>query len=96
MTVQAAKLRRCEERTTQCRQNRLFECKKKRLELEGIERTIDVIPDAEGCRNIWGGIYEKDVKHKSEAEWLQDLKNELGDLEKEGEAKISGPMIKNS
>ena len=47
--------------------------KKKRLELEEIERTIDVIPDAEGCRNIWGGIYEKDVKHKSEAEWLQDL-----------------------
>ena len=70
--------------------------KKKRLELEGIERTIDVIPKVEGCRNIWDGIYERDVKHNVEAEWLQHLKNELGDLEKEGEAKSSGPMIKNS
>ena len=55
-----------------------------------------MIPKVEGCRNIWDGIYERDVKHNVEAEWLQHLKNELGDLEKEGEAKSSGPMIKNS
>lgn len=55
-----------------------------------------MILDAEGCRNFWGGIYEKDVKHNVyvEAEWLQDLKNELGDLGKESEVKISAPMIK--
>ena len=53
-----------------------------------------MIPDAEGCRNFWGEIYEKDVKLNAEAEWSQDLKNELGDLEKEGEVKISAPMIK--
>lgn len=34
------------------------------------------------------------MKHNAEAELLQDLKNELDDLEKKGEAKISAPMIK--
>ena len=34
------------------------------------------------------------MTHNAEAEWLHDLKNELDDLEKKGEAKISAPMIK--
>ena len=70
--------------TVSIRQNRLFECNQKRLfeELEEIERNSDAIPDAEECRNFWGGIWEKDVK------------NELGDPKKPGEVKISAPMIK--
>ena len=34
------------------------------------------------------------MKHNAEAEWLQYLKNKLGDLEKVREVKISSPMIK--
>ena len=58
--------------TVSIRQNRLFECNQKRLfeELEGIERTSDVIPDTEECRNFWGGIWEKDVKHNTRMSWV--------------------------
>ena len=34
------------------------------------------------------------MKHNAEAEWLQDLKNELDALGKQGEVKISALMIK--
>ena len=63
VTTQAAKLRRHKERTTQYRQNGLFECNQKRLfeKLEGIKRTSIVIPDGEERRNFCGGIWEKDV-----------------------------------
>ena len=52
------------------------------------------MPVEEKCQNIWGGIWEEKVKHNAEAECLQDLKNELDALGRQGEVKISAPMIK--
>ena len=34
------------------------------------------------------------MKHNAKAEWLQDLKSELDALGRQGEVKISAPMIK--
>ena len=51
-------------------------------------------PGEEECQNFWGGIWEKKVKHNAEAEWVQDLKSELDAMGKQGEVKISAPMIK--
>ena len=48
----------------------------------------------EKCQNIWGGIWEEKVKHNAEAECLQDFKNELDALGRQGEVKVSAPMIK--
>ena len=98
MTIQAAKLRCCGENYTVVRQNGLFDCNKKRLfeELEGNEKSSDVTPVEEKCRNIWGGIWEEKVKHSAEAECLQDLKNVLDALGRQVEVKISAPMIKNN
>ena len=89
-------VRCCEENYTVLRQNGLFECNQKRLfeELEGNEKSSDVTPVEETCQNIWGGIWEEKVKHNAEAECLQDLKNELDALGRQGEVKISAPMIK--
>ena len=89
-------MRCCEENYTVLRQNGLFECNKKRLfeELEGNEKSSDVTPVEEKCQNIWGGIWEEKVKHNAEGECLQDLKNELDALGRQGEVKISAPMIK--
>ena len=72
----------------ECNQKRLFE------ELEGNEKSSDVMPVEEECQNIWGGIWEEKVKPNAEAECLQDLKNELDALRRQGEVKISAPMIK--
>ena len=52
------------------------------------------MPVEEKCQNIWGGIWEEKVKHNAEAECLQDLKNELDALGRQGEVKVSAPMIK--
>lgn len=45
------------------------------------------ISRVEFTKKMWSTI-------NAEAEWLQDLKNELGDLEKVREVKISAPMTK--
>ena len=96
VTIQAAKLRCYEENYTVLRQNGLFECSQKRLfeGLEGNEKSSDVTSVEEKCQNIWGGIWEEKVKHNAEAECLQDFKNELDALGRQGEVKVSAPMIK--
>ena len=67
VTIQAAKLRCCEENYTVLRQNGLFECNQKRLfeELEGNKESSDAMPVEEKCQNIWGGIWEEKVKHNA-------------------------------
>ena len=76
----------------------MFECNQKRLfeELEGNKKSSDVMPVEEECQNFWGGIWEEKVKHNAEAEWLQDLKNELDALGRQVEVTMSAPMIKNN
>ena len=95
MSIQAAKLRCCGENYTVLRQNGLFECNQKRLfeELEGNEKYSDVICQLKKSAKISGVEFGK-KKHNAEAECLQDLKNELDALGRQGEVKVSAPMIK--
>lgn len=67
LSVQAAKLRRYEERTKQYHQNRLFESNQKSLyeEIDGIDRGDDVTPNPEESRHFWNDIWGKSVFHNS-------------------------------
>ena len=46
--------------------------------LEGIERGGDEIPEAEASRNVWKGIWEKDIKHNEGADWIKIVESEAG------------------
>ena len=64
--AKSAKLKRNSDRIDQYRQNRLFENNQKLLfeQLEGIERSNKVIPDAEESREFWKGIWEIRISTK--------------------------------
>ena len=76
-----SKLERCNSRTEEYRQNRLFESNQKRLfnELEGTRRE-SVIPDAEKSRRFCSDIWDQAVTHKENTDWLREVENELGEL----------------
>ena len=73
-----AKLERYDNRTSQYRQNRLFESNQKKLfdELDGMGREI-IVPDAEESTQFWSNIWDNPVKHKENPEWLKIVEEEL-------------------
>ena len=60
VTAVGKKIKRYESRREQYRQNRLFQSNQKRLfdMIDGIERGINILPDAEECRQFWSGIWD--------------------------------------
>ena len=76
-----AKLERYDNRTKQCRQNRLFESNQKKLfhKLDIVERET-VVPDAEESTCLWSNIWDKPVKHKENQEWLRNVEEEFTGL----------------
>ena len=78
--AKSAKVRRYEQRIEQFRQNRTFGFKQKKMHAEfngGGVRPNDV-PNAEESKRFWGDIGSIRKGHNREAQWLKDIKNELG------------------
>ena len=63
----------------QYRQNRLFQSNQSKFyqELDGKSQEENIIPDAEKTRELWFGIWEKDVKHNESSDWIQKVAEEL-------------------
>ena len=81
LLVKSAKLKRCEQRITQYRQNRLFETDQEKVyeELNGGFNGESVMPDAEESTSFWNGIWEwngVEKEHNRTADWLEGLKGE--------------------
>ena len=47
--------------------------------MEGAQRQ-SVIPDAEESRRFWSGIWDQEVTHRKNTDWLRKVENELGEL----------------
>ena len=96
LTAQAAKLKRYQERHKQYRQNRMFETNQRRLfeEVEGMTREDGITPDAEEGKNLWNGIWGKSVDHNEGAEWLRDVEEQLADVEKQNDVKITVESVR--
>ena len=77
ITAIAAKVRRYQGRVDSYRQNRLFENNQRQFcrELDQ-EEDDDDQPAAEESKQFWGNIWSQFADHK-DAEWLQDLRNEI-------------------
>ena len=96
LTAQAAKLKQYQERHKQYRQNRMFETNQRRLfeEIEGMTRKDGITPDAEESKNLWNGIWGKSVDHNEGAEWLRDVEEQLADVEKQNDVKITVESVR--
>ncbi|XP_063599561.1 uncharacterized protein LOC134775881 [Penaeus indicus] len=95
--AKAAKVKRYENRINQYRQNRMFQSNQKGLfeELEGNISNETVVPDAEESRKFWNNIWGKSTKRNTEAEWLQDLKDEYTNKPKQADIVINKKMLDN-
>ena len=95
VSAKAAKVRRYEQRITTYRQNRLFAADQKRFyqELDGGVRTGNVIPEAEESKAFWNSIWGEEKAHNKEAEWLEELKQERRDINKQRNISITREMV---
>ena len=96
LTAQAAKLKRYQERHKQYWQNRMLETNQRRLfeEIEGMTREDGITPDVEESKNLWNGIWGKSVDHNEGAEWLRDVEEQLAEVEKQNDVKITVESVR--
>ena len=76
--AKAAKIRRYEQRIEQYKQNRMFRYDQKKVyqDLNGENRKQEVKPDAQQSTAFWKDIWGNEKHHNTNAEWLNDLREE--------------------
>ena len=78
LSAKAAKIRRYEQRIEQYMQNRMFRYDEKKVyqDLNGENRKQGVKPDAQQSTAFWKDIWGNEEHHNTNAEWLNDLREE--------------------
>ena len=82
--AKAAKISRYEQRTEQYRINRLFDKDQKKVynEFNGQNGSSDgQISNAEESKVFWSEIWSAEKKHNQDADWLLEVKQEIGNME---------------
>ena len=92
--AEAVKIKRYERWRTQYKQNILFNQDQKRFyqELNGTARNENVIPDADESKTFWSDIWSVGKEHNRSVEWLNNIKNDIGDNQ-QGELQITSDMV---
>ena len=77
--AKSAQVRRYEQRIEQFGQNRIFDIDQKKIKAEFNEggARLNGVPNAEESKRFWSNIWNVGRGHNGEAEWLEDIKNEL-------------------
>ena len=83
--AKAFKVKRYTSRIQQYRQNRLFQGNQRALyqEIGGAKRQRQIPPNENEAKEFWKELWEKEVSHSSEADWLEQVKNEMKDKKKQ-------------
>ena len=78
LSAKAAKIRRYEQQIEQYKQNRMFRYDQKGVyqDLNGENRKQEVKPDAKQSTAVWKDIWGNEKLHNTNAEWLNDLREE--------------------
>ena len=95
--AKSEKIKRYESRINQYQQNRMFSNNQKMLfeKIEGIERNNDIIPEADEAKHFWREIWEKEIEHNDQAEWISSVENEVNiRTEKQNELSINVEAFK--
>ena len=72
------KIKRYQQRISQYRQNRIFSVDQKRIyqELDGDDRGEGTSPDSVESKSFWSEIWDNEIKHNENAQWLRKLNDE--------------------
>ena len=90
------KIQRYDQRSNQYGQNRLFVSNQKRIfeEIEGVVQNESVIPDAEESKSFWGSLWDNEVQHNEEAEWLKRIRMSTRNIPEQAEVVIMRKISK--
>ena len=96
--AKTAKISRYQQRINQYQHNRMFKNNESRfyqkLNNDEGQNNENAIPDADESKRFWSDIWGKEVKHNVRAEWLNDFKQEMGDIPKQQRVEITEPKLK--
>ena len=94
--AKTAKIKRYEDRNKGYQQNMLFQNNQKALysQLRGDHQAEQDVPDAKEAKMFWESIWSIPVKHVANGEWLQQLRNENREREKQEEVMITLEKLK--
>lgn len=94
----SAKIKRYSDRINQFQQNRTFKNNQGKFyrDLESQGNKENLPPDPQESQAFWSDIWEKTENHNHNAEWLNEIKNDLIDKEKQNEIVISQDKLKKS
>ncbi|MGY8822311.1 MAG: RNA-directed DNA polymerase, partial [Pseudomonadales bacterium] len=87
----SAKIKNFTEKTLQHRQNTLFKSNQSQVykELSGKTRSDNPSPNADEAKGFWNGIWGNSFQHNGEAEWLDEVKEEMrGKVEVMGDVEV--------
>ena len=92
--AKAAKIKIYEQRRKQYKENIMFKQDQKRFyqELNDTVGNENVIPDADEIKKFWSDICSVDKEHNRNAEWLNNIKNDIGDNQQK-ELAITADMV---
>ena len=79
LQAKAQRIRRCTKRSEWYKENKMFREDSKRFYSELGKKTIQIKkpPDIGEVNKFWQNILEQEVKHNEDAQWINDQKEEL-------------------
>ena len=94
--AKAAKVKRYDDRVKQFRQNNLFRSNQRQLfkELDGKSDDEQAAPEPDEARTFWSGLWDQPVQHNRQAEWLSDVRDELKNVQRQGDVQIDEGKVK--
>ena len=94
LQVKSTKIKRYDQRIEQFRLDEMFQVDQKKVyqQLNGETKSSEK-PDANESKEFWSNIWDREVKHNTQAEWLQELKEESVGGEKQDDLVMTTDMV---
>ena len=96
ITANSMKIKRYDDRCDQFRQNRLFTSNQQKLfqELEENKGEILIVPEDERSKSFWSSIWSESKVYNDQADWLNDIEENLGTIKKQETLTVTEAMVK--
>ena len=96
ITANSMKIKRYDDRCDQFRQNRLFTSNQQKLfqELEENKGEILIVTEDERSKSFWSSIWSESKVYNDQADWLNDIEENLGTIKKQETLTVTEAMVK--
>ena len=95
--AKSTKIKRYTERVAQFEHNRMFTANQKQFYRNICGDTVETLTPNEGeTAEFWSGIWGRPIAHNGNAEWIETVKIELNDVEKQEPISITKRKSRNS